>query len=229
MISWIEGKRIDNWNYGTKKGVVLSCAGIGYEVQLLPRYQSQVKDLENINLWIHQVYREDGITMFGFKERIERDLFRKLIEVNGIGPQIGISLLEESTYKELLLDIKNESIDKLTKASGVGRRIAERITIELRGKLSEFFEENNISTEKENNELKGMKIIDSLQVEVINILKNLDYNDSQINEALKAVEKELSYENVRNKNHLGNNEQALDSYLKKMLVWLSQEVSSKGT
>ena len=230
MISWLKGNPIDSWTNNSKEGLIVACGDIGYEIQVLPRHQTYFKRLKEIILWIHQVYRDDGILMFGFKERSERDLFRKIIEVNGIGPQIAISLLEEYKYQDLIAVIKNKSISQLTKVTGVGRRTAERITIELRDKLSGLNNEENNLMQSEINPIEKPITNDHLQSQVSYILKNLDYEDSEITAAIQAIDKEIVAQEPSFNNELSTApDKLMDDYLKKTLIWLSQEVSSKGS
>ena len=151
MIGWLKGKRIDNWQNGVREGIVIDCSGVGYEVQLIPRELSEINLHKETILWIHQIHRDEAIILFGFMNQKERNLFRSLIGVNGIGPQIGIALLEEFNSDELIAAIINCEIDKLCKANGIGKRIAERLTMELKNKLldaikANLFKDQRIST-----------------------------------------------------------------------------------
>lgn len=93
MIGWLKGEKIDVWGNGSRSGVIIACSGVGYEVQTLCRNQSKINESKELTLWIHQVQREDGSSLIGFLEKSDRNFFRKLISVNGIGPQLAISLV----------------------------------------------------------------------------------------------------------------------------------------
>ena len=95
MISWLKGEIVHIWKISTKKGVVLNVGGVGYEIQLLPTQIEKEEYSDKLELWIHQIDREDGTSLYGFIEVNQRDLFREIISVNGIGPQIGMALLED--------------------------------------------------------------------------------------------------------------------------------------
>ena len=103
MISRLKGQRIDTWIQGIKHGFVIECSGVGYEVQVLKRELTSFKNSGEIILWTHQVQRDDGFSLYGFQKKKERDLFRTLIGVSGVGPQIGIALLEPVSYTHLTL------------------------------------------------------------------------------------------------------------------------------
>ncbi len=187
MISWLKGQVIQNWNYSSKKGVVIACAGVGYEVQLLSGHISAIDNSNDQEIWIHQIERDDCTNLYGFKEIKQRDLFRKLISVNGIGAQIGMALLEDFGVMDLILAIESENIKVLTKSQGVGKRIAERLTMELRNKLNEFesIEENNIQAKKKRNQ--NDSLLDSTQ-EITSILNSLGYVDEEITRAFESMQ-----------------------------------------
>ena len=135
MIGWLQGERIQSWEQGGRRGVVIACGGVGYEVQLTSRDQNRQMDGAGCTLWVHQVQRDDGSTLFGFCEQQERDLFRILIGVNGVGPQMALALLDCSQVDELVAAIVDGDLKRLTQAQGVGKRTAERIAVELRDRL----------------------------------------------------------------------------------------------
>ena len=132
MISWLQGRYMECWSQGNRSGIVLVCHSVGYEVQLTARHMHLLDQDDDLALWIHQVQREDGSSLFGFPEREERDLFRMLIGVNGIGPQSGLSLLQECKPTELVQAIGNGDIRRLCRAQGIGKRTAERLAVDLR-------------------------------------------------------------------------------------------------
>ena len=138
MISWLKGQIIQDWHLSSRKGVVLNVGGIGYEVQLLSKEISNIDKTNIKEFWIHQIYREDSSNLYGFNEINQRDLFRKIISVNGIGPQIGMALLEDLEVDQLVDAIEENDLNILTKSQGIGKRIAERLVVELKNKLTQF-------------------------------------------------------------------------------------------
>ena len=95
MIGWLQGRPMECWTQGNRSGVLLLCGAVGYEVHLTERHQQNLPADGDLNLWIHQVQREDGSSLYGFPLRQERDLFRLLISVSGVGPQAGLALMQE--------------------------------------------------------------------------------------------------------------------------------------
>ncbi len=223
MISWLQGQRIENWQQSQKQGIVLACSGIGYEIQLLPSYLSSICTVNELTLWIHQVKREDAEILYGFHTKVERDLFRILIGVSGVGPQTAMALLEESQVEGIVSAIIHEDICTLTKAQGVGKRTAERLSIELRHKLTEF---NNITTDI--NSLESEKILDLpfKNFSINNLqetLQSLGYEDFEILRAIRAVTDKFPPEVSKNDPDSTKSLKNETDLLKASLIWLSNE------
>ena len=219
MISWLQGKVIDIWDQGAKKGIVLACNGVGYEVQLSTRHLIEIENYKILSLWIHLSRKEEGDSLFGFLEKDERDMFRKIITVNGVGPKIALSLVEKYRIDELIPILKNRDIQKLTQAKGIGKRMAERVALELYTKVNEFDDEYNIipiqaNQESDNNVLGSSNIKD-----IQNTLEELGYEAIEINTAIKAVAS-LSLKDDSKGEPPSNN---TEKWLKEILMWLSKE------
>jgi len=222
MISWLKGEIIHTWKISSKKGVVLNVGGVGYEIQLLPKHIDKAKVFNEIELWIHQIDREDGTSLYGFIEVNQRDLFREIISVNGIGPQIGMALLEDFEVNQLVNAIENKESNLLTKTQGIGKRIAERLIVELRNKLQRFID-NNKTIHENKKDLEAnqfSKYIDEIYL----ILNSLGYVDNEIKDSIKIIttnEKEnsllLNYLSAEEK------EELMDKHLKEILMKLSEK------
>jgi len=222
MISWLKGEIVHIWQISTKKGVVLNVGGVGYEIQLLPKNICRAEDLNKIELWIHQIDREDGTNLYGFTEVNQRDLFREIISVNGIGPQIGIALLEDFEVAQLVNAIENKESNLLTKTQGIGKRIAERLIVELRNKLKRFIDSNetNYNNKKEIEPNQFSKYIDEIYL----ILNSLGYVDNEIKDSIKIITTNEK-ENSLLLNSLSGEEKTklMDKHLKEILMKLSEK------
>ncbi len=140
MIGWLQGHVAEPWQQGNRCGLLLACAGVGYEVQLTRRHWELLPPAGSpLSLYTHQSIRDDGWTLFGFGARHERDLFRLLVAVSGVGPQMALALLGTMPCEELVRAIVQADLRRLCRAPGVGKRTAERLAVELRGKLAESF------------------------------------------------------------------------------------------
>ena len=186
MICWLKGQVIQKWSLSNKAGVVINCSGVGYEVQLL-NWQLEIFDQTSIHeIWSHQINREDSSNLYGFKDIIQRDLFRKLISVSGIGAQIGMALLEDLEAMEIVNAIQENNIKLLTKSQGVGKRIAERLVVDLKNKLNEI-KSNKIEKHNENKHSQPNNFNKYLK-EIKSILNSLGYLDEEINHSLELLE-----------------------------------------
>ncbi len=222
MISWLKGKKIYTWKISSRKGIVLNVGGVGYEIQLLPKQIDKAEVLNEFELWIHQIDREDGTSLYGFIEINQRDLFREIISVNGIGPQIGMAMLEEFEVPQLVNAIENKESNLLTKTQGIGKRIAERLIVELSNKLQRFTgNDKTIHENKKDIEANQFsKYIDEIYL----ILNSLGYVDNEIKESIKIItinEKENSL--LLNSSSAEEKAELMDKHLKEILMKLSEK------
>jgi Holliday junction DNA helicase RuvA len=222
MISWLKGEKVHTWKISSRKGVVLNVGGVGYEIQLLPKQIDKAEVLNEFELWIHQIDREDGTSLYGFIEVNQRDLFREIISVNGIGPQIGMAMLEEFEVPQLVNAIENKESNLLTKTQGIGKRIAERLIVELRNKLQRFTD-NDKTIDENKNDIESnqfSKYIDEIYL----ILDSLGYVDNEIKESIKIItinEKENSL--LLNSSSAEEKAELMDKHLKEILMKLSEK------
>jgi Holliday junction DNA helicase RuvA len=137
MIAHICGKPVltgDRW-------VVIDVGGIGYQVQVTqPALQQLAHITEPVKLFTNMVVREDAITLYGFMHLSEREMFRILIGVSGIGPQIAMNLLSQIGTGDFVMAILNEDEKALTRISGIGPKSAKRLILELRDKMKKVSE-----------------------------------------------------------------------------------------
>lgn len=129
MITYISGMVVD-------KGldyIVVDNNGMGYQVfyakpETLPLNKSMV-------VFTYQHVREDAIILFGFPNKMERDVFMQLISVKGVGPKTGMNILSKTSAQELILAVENEDLSVLKKLPGIGAKTASQILLDLRGKF----------------------------------------------------------------------------------------------
>jgi Holliday junction DNA helicase RuvA len=140
MIGWLQGQLQDPWQQANRCGLLILCQGVGYEVQVSQRLWAQLPPPgAPITLHVHHTIREDGWTLYGFESRQERELFRELVAVSGVGPQMGLALLGAMGLEDLVGAIVEGNTKLLSQAPGVGKRTAERLALELRQKLLDRF------------------------------------------------------------------------------------------
>ena len=135
MIGWLRGDVKHRDQKGARSLVLIACGGVGYDVQLIQRDWQAISTGQLHEFWVHQVVSADSLQLFGFRYVAERDLFRELINVNGVGPQAGLALLDACKPQELVTAIVDSDLKTLCRAKGVGKRTAERLALELRTHL----------------------------------------------------------------------------------------------
>ena len=184
MIGWLRGRPMESWTQGHRSGILLACGDIGYEVQIITRHQQRLDVGSSVELWIHQVQREDATNLYGFIHRIDRDLFRQVIGVNGIGPQAGMALLQECSSQELIEAIRGGDLRRLCRAQGIGKRTAERLAVELRTSVDGLAEIEVKPSLVDGGEHQQS----SIQVQDLEeTLLSLGYEDLEIRRAVKSL------------------------------------------
>jgi Holliday junction DNA helicase RuvA len=134
MIGRLTGKVIAQEADG---GIVLDVAGVGYELAapIGTLGRARADDAGRVTLWVHTHVREDALALFGFSDENERGAFRALIGVSNVGPKIAVAVLGALPSADLARAIAARDLSALTSISGIGKKIAERLLLELRDKL----------------------------------------------------------------------------------------------
>lgn len=164
--------------------VLLDVAGVGYEIDVPISDCAKFDTLNsNVTLHTHLIIREDAHLLFGFLSVQSRDSFRSLIKVSGVGPRIALALLSTLSLNELDLALHNGDVDSLSRTPGIGKKLAERMLLELKGKFivgSEAHEQGTLlnSTQLELSVIKN---------DVRNALSSLGYSDKEINLVMKQL------------------------------------------
>lgn len=168
MIGSIKGKII----FRNEKFLIVETGGVGYKISVSPDTLSKLKKIDElVSFWIHTHVREDAFDLYGFLDHKELEFFEMLINVSGIGPKGALTILGIASIEILKRAIATGDISYLTKISGIGKKTAEKIIIELRDKIGE--EKSDIS-------LKG-------ELDALEALKSLGYSQNEAREALKTV------------------------------------------
>ncbi|PRX39409.1 Holliday junction DNA helicase subunit RuvA [Planifilum fimeticola] len=197
MIEFVEGEVA--WtgpNY-----LVIKEGGIGYRV-VCPRPYLWDEG-KRVRLYTHPVIREDGWTLYGFPDRVERDLFSMLLEVSGIGPKAGMAILARGTVGEVVSAIRGEDLHFLTRLPGIGKKTAQRIVLDLKDKLKDF----DVPVVQEDVSPTGPQWIASGTAgEAIEALMALGYNEKEASQAVREARKLM-----------GDAEPALDDWIRQAL------------
>jgi Holliday junction DNA helicase RuvA len=139
MISHLNGKLTEK----NPTNVVIECNGIGYFIYISLQTYSQIPDRENILLQTHLVIREDAHILYGFYSKLERELFKLLISVSGVGPSIAITMLSSMTTEQIQHAIASQDVALIKSVKGIGEKTAQRVIVDLRDKIQKTFNISN--------------------------------------------------------------------------------------
>jgi Holliday junction DNA helicase RuvA len=186
MIAYLSGKLLEK----QATSVIVDVGGIGYEITIpLSTFYELGEIGSDVELRIYTHVREDALQLYGFRTLRERELYLKLISVQGIGAKSGISMLSGMSADEIVTAIRTDNLARLTSIPGVGRKTAERLVIELRDKLNEFTAqstEERIASGGKQIELPADAVFD----DAISALVNLGYQRNAAEKALNQAMKE---------------------------------------
>ena len=193
MISWINGELIDLWQSNHKFFVLINCRGIGYEIQILESLFLKLKtnhvSTKVITLWIKHIKKEDSDLLFGFISREQKNFFIDILNIRGVGSQIGIAILNKYSISEVVNAINTQNKKLICSIPGIGQKMSERLILELKSKFkSEILSEEEKS--KDEFEIKDPeinKMIEDLQL----TLQSLSYKNKEINTILPIIIKEI--------------------------------------
>ena len=166
--------------------VVVDCGGVGYACKTTSYTLANLKKGEKGKIYTHLNVREDAMELYGFGTQEELNLFRQLTSVTGVGPKAALSILSSSTPANLALSIITGDEKALTCAPGVGKKIAQRVILELKDKLAKG---QTINAAGESYGGTGVTVIpENKASEAAAALAVLGYSQSEINVALKGID-----------------------------------------
>lgn len=208
MLGYLKGLVVDlQKRSGNRTVLTLDVNQVGYDLQIPPRLAPQLPAQgEIIQLFTHLQVREDQIVLFGFGSAAERDLFRQLISVSGIGAQLALALLDTLGLQDLVQAIVSGNTRMLAKTPGVGSKTAERIALELKTKLSEWRQNIGIVI------APTAGPVAAIQEDVEITLLALGYTNSEVMQALQAVGENTA---------LSKTAEA-EAWIREAIAWLSR-------
>jgi Holliday junction DNA helicase RuvA len=181
LIAYLEGKLVEK----SPTHLILEVNGVGYSVDIpVSTYSNLAETGEMVKVLTCQQVREDELKLFGFSTKPEKELFELLINVNGVGPRVALGILSCIPVEEFQRSVLQENLDVLTAVSGVGKKTAQRLILELKEKLSKV----DLGESKELKEEE--KVGAPAQEEAILALVSLGYTKPDARRALEAVVKE---------------------------------------
>ena len=177
MISRLTGKLVEK----TPPQIVIDVNGVGYEADVSMQTFYNLPPLgETVQVFTQLVVREDAHLLFGFATAEERKTFRQLIKVSGIGAKTALGILSAMTADELAQAVAEEDVKRLSSSPGIGKKTAERMVLELRGKLiTHTVTDGLFAAPSENDETN----------DIVSTLLALGYNEREAKAAVKGIPK----------------------------------------
>lgn len=159
MIGQLRGRLIEK----NPTEVVIDCGGVGYEVRISLNTFSGLGQEELAVLYTKLVVREDAQILYGFAEKLEREMFNHLISVSGIGPNTAMIMLSSLVPSEIAAAIQNEDVKTIQGIKGIGAKTAQRVIVDLKGKMLKMsFSTENIFTPNNTNQFDALTALVSL-------------------------------------------------------------------
>ncbi len=163
--------------------VVVDAGGVGYQVFIpLSTFYQLPDEMETVSLHVYTHVREDMLQLFGFKTELEKETFMHLISVSGIGPKLALNILSGIGLEDLLGAIVAADPERIAAIPGVGKKTSQRITLELREKVTQISQEIGVQP-KERLEVRHKEIFD----DALSALNNLGYHIKSARQALEHV------------------------------------------
>ena len=184
---------------------VLDCGGLGFALNVTLQTQSRLKLGEKVKLFVTESIGETNFDLFGFADKSERRCFEMLIAVSGIGPKAALSILSCNSPESLALAILNDDVKALTVAPGIGKKIAQRVILELKDKIGKDLGTSDWSmpavaaspaatageNKALNDALAGLTVLGYSSAELGPVLKRMDVSGMDAQQIIKAVLKEF--------------------------------------
>ena len=216
MISWIKGELVDLWQTNNKFYILINCQGLGYEIQILESIYIKLKTNEiphqKIILWLKHIKKEDSDYLFGFISKDQKDFFIEILNIKGIGSQIGMSLLNKFSIDEIINAIDSKDKKLISSVQGIGQKMTERIILELKNKskmkIKDSEKEKNSDYLKENNELN------SVLQDIDLTLQSLNYTNKEIKKLIPILVNEIK----NKKNEMLENDKISFEYILKLAM-----------
>lgn len=186
MITHIKGKLVEkNPTY-----VIIDCNGVGYFLNISLNTFTAIPDVENLMLYTHFIVREDVQTLYGFANKLEREIFRLLISVSGVGPSTARVMLSSMTTEQIQQAIASSDTAAIQSVKGIGAKTAQRVIIDLKDKIIKTYSLSEDSLPANHNTIKD---------EALSALEVLGYTKRQVDKLVQKIIQEtpnISLENV---------------------------------
>lgn len=171
--------------------VVVDCNGVGYKIEISLNTYSQIKEKKEGKVFVHFIVRDDAQVLYGFADEKERELFRLLIGVSGIGPNTARVILSSLNSDELVKAIREEDLKSINAIKGIGNKTAQRVIVDLKDKVQKWDYSSEISSMASQKDNKNHE-------QALLALQTLGFNKIIIEKTLDKILKENSQMDVEN-------------------------------
>ena len=181
--------------------VVLDCSGVGYALNATMNTVSYIHMGDKVKLYVAEAIGENNFDLYGFYTKGEKRCFELLVSVSGIGPKAALSILSYSTPETLALAIMNDDVKALTVSPGVGKKIAQRVILELKDKMSKETAGQEIrlpaavpvtgQSDTMGDAMAALAVLGYSSAEIAPALKKIDVTGMSAEEIIKAVLKQM--------------------------------------
>ena len=193
MITQLKGRMVEK----SPTELVIDCNGVGYLVNISLHTFSKLSDSENISLFTHLQVKEDSHTLFGFFEKTERNLFRQLISVSGIGASTARTMLSSLSPNEIQSAIISGNVSTIQSVKGIGLKTAQRVIIDLKDKVSLISENDqfigNINNTNQDEALSALEVLGYSRKQTSRVIEMLLNNSPELSveELIKGALKKM--------------------------------------
>ncbi|MEM8611024.1 MAG: Holliday junction branch migration protein RuvA [Cyanobacteria bacterium P01_H01_bin.105] len=208
MIGYLKGVLADIQRLNNGRVIItVDVQGLGYELQVTARVMGTLPPIgDSVQIFTHLQNRDDQPVLFGFSSRAERDVFRLAISVSGIGPQMGMALLDTLNLNDFVQAVVSGNARILSQTPGVGKKTAERIILELKTKLAEWRQQVGLIA------APAAGPVSVVQEDVEMTLLALGYSNNEITKALQAVGQSKALSKTAD----------TEAWIREAIAWLSQ-------
>ena len=176
---------------------VIDCNGVGYLLHISLNTFSLLPDNENVLLYTHLSIREDAHTLYGFFNKIEREIFKLLISVSGVGPSIARTMLSSMTSEEIQQAIASENVKVIQSVKGIGAKTAQRVIVDLKDKVLKIFDLDEVSVIQNNTNkeeaLSALEVLGFARKQADKVIGNIlkETPDASVEKLIKQALKNL--------------------------------------
>ena len=178
MITHIKGKLVEK----NLTHVVVECNGLGYFLHISLYTHSKIKDSESIMLYTYLSVKEDSQTLFGFADKLEREVFKLLISVSGVGTSIARTMLSSMTPEQVQKAIASEDVATIQSVKGIGAKTAQRVILDLRDKIVKIYQISEDLPDSNN----------TIKDQALSALEVLGYSRKQVEKLIQKIMQENS-------------------------------------